>query len=105
VPFLEAGTKLLYVRPIEPDQPATLAQACGRAQSDARAVYRALARRPGSDARVFVSLRLHLETAQTLDTIIPESADCDDNTGAAAPPAAGVSMTMAFANATGTPQE
>jgi serine/threonine-protein kinase len=104
VPFLEAGTRILYHRPIEPGQPATLAQACDRALADARAVYRALASRPGSDARICVTLRLHLEAAQTLDTLIPERADCDENTGAAAPPAAGVSMTMGFANALGTPQ-
>jgi serine/threonine protein kinase len=108
VPFLEAGTKLLYVRPLEsslgPDRSGALAQACGRALADARAVYHAIARRPRPDGRVFATLRLHVDVAQNRDTDAPGIAIFDEDTTAVGTSTAGVSMTMDFAGAFGTPR-
>jgi serine/threonine protein kinase len=104
VPFLEAGTKLLYVVPIEPGHSIMLAQACDRALANARAVYLAVARRPLPDPRVCLSLRLHVDTARGRDTDPLTGAIFDEDTTATGTPAAGVSMTMAFADALGTPQ-
>ena len=99
VPFLEAGTKLLYMRPVEPGPSIALAQACDRALTDARAVYHAVARRTRADGRVFATLRLHLDTALKRDTDAPGIAIFEEDTRAAATSAAGVSMTMDFASA------
>jgi serine/threonine protein kinase len=99
LPALESGTKLLYVRPIEPGGNAIArAQACERALSDARGVYRAMARRATPDPRVTVILRLHLETEQREQAVI------DAGVWAGGTPPAGVSMTLPFTNALGTPQ-
>jgi serine/threonine-protein kinase len=110
-PALESGTKLLYVRAIEPDEPGgpgparTRALACERALTDARALYRAIARRPAPDPHVSVILRLHVDTARTRDDQPLAGALLDASTGPTGAPPPGVSMTLAFANALGTQQD
>jgi eukaryotic-like serine/threonine-protein kinase len=105
VPFLEAGTKLLYVRPVEPVHSIALAQSCDRALADARAVYHAVARRPRPDGRVSATLRLHVDLEQKRDIDTPGIAIFEEGALAAGTTAAGVSMTMDFASAIGTPGE
>lgn len=104
-PALESGTKLLYVRPVEPGgDPAARARACERALADARGVYRAIARRAAPDARVTVTLRLHLEGGQEQREQLAGDELVDVAAWDGGTPPAGVSMSLAFSDALGTPQ-
>jgi serine/threonine protein kinase len=108
LPALECGTKLLYMRPVEPSGTAAKrALACEHALADARAVYRAIARRTTPDPHVTVTLRLHVDAAHERADPGPLEAilDVDDRASAGATPPAGVSMTATFADAIGMPQE
>jgi serine/threonine protein kinase len=106
LPALESGTKLLYVRPVEAGGGAAAGegarvQACERALAGARGLYRAIARRTAPDPRVAVTLHLHLEASQEQR----EQLAGDTEGFAGGTPPAGVSMTLAFTTALGTPLE
>jgi serine/threonine protein kinase len=110
-PALESGTKLFYVRAIEPGEPGSpgraheRALACERALTDARTLYRAIARRSAPDPHVSVTLRLHIDTTRTRDDQPPAGALLDVGAWTTGAPPPGVSMTLAFANTLGTPQD